>query len=101
MLRPAQRVRLRLASSAFFVERAGAPAGEGDRIDASTSELLGAARQWAPAEVGLRFPLPLDPAADVVADLELYERSQRRPDVVHVRNVAAKRWCTVHQCSCS
>jgi hypothetical protein len=51
---PAQRVRLWLASSAFFVERAGAPAGEGDRIDASTGELLEAARQWAPAEVGRR-----------------------------------------------
>ena len=38
--RLAQRVRLRLASSAFFVERAGAPASEGDWIDASTCELL-------------------------------------------------------------
>ena len=89
-----------MASSAFFVERAGAPAGEGDRIDASTGELLEAARQWAPAEVGLGFPLLLDPAADVIADLELYERAQRRPGVVHVRNVAVKGWCTVHQKPC-
>jgi hypothetical protein len=87
------------AGSAFFVKGAGAPAGEGDRIDASTRELLEAARQWAPAEVRLRFPLLLDPVADIIADLELYERAQRRPGVVHVRNVAGKGWCTVHQCS--
>ena len=61
-------------------------------IDASTCEFLEAARQWTPAKMGLGFPLLLDPDADVVADLELYERTQRRPGVVHVRNVAAKRW---------
>jgi hypothetical protein len=98
-LGPAQPVGLWVASSAFFVEGAGAPAGEGDRIDASAGEFLEAARQWAPAEVGLRFPLLLHPAADVIADLELYERAQRRPGVVHVRKVAAKGWCTVHQYS--
>jgi hypothetical protein len=78
------------ATSAFFVERARAPAGEGDGIDASAGEFLEAAGERPPAEVGLRFPLLLDPAADVIADLELYERAQRRPGVVHVRKVAPR-----------
>jgi hypothetical protein len=78
------------------VEGAGAPAGEGDRIDASTGELLEAARQWAPAEVGLGFPLLLDPAQTSSPILSSTNARQRRLGVVHVRNLAAKGWCTVH-----
>jgi hypothetical protein len=94
-----RRSRLALRISAFLVERAGAPAGEGDRIYASAGEFLEAARERAPAQVGLGFPLLLHPATDVIADLQLYERPQRRPGVVHVRKVAAKGWCIVHQYS--
>jgi hypothetical protein len=72
----------------LLLEGGRAPTGQGDRVDTSAREFVEPAGEWAPAQVGLTFSLLLYPVADVVTDLELHVRAQRRPGIVHARNVA-------------